>query len=126
MRSTATEGSVGRFEFPLWGGLAVVAVTDERRLHTAVDAVRQVTAAYDEACSSFRTDSELSQLNQAAGRPVVVSELLFRALREAIGCARETDGAVDPTVGRALVAHGINPPLGMGAGGGMGAGRDMG
>ena len=42
---------------------------------------------------------------------MVVSKLLFDAVREALRAAQLTGGAVDPTVGQALVAHRINPPL---------------
>ena len=42
---------------------------------------------------------------------MVVSKLLFDAVREALRAAQLTGGAVDPTVGQVLVAHRINPPL---------------
>lgn len=100
-----------RTEFPLWGGQAVVAVCERRGLAAALAQVKQTVAAFDLACSSFREDSDLALLNRSAGETVVVSDLLFTALREALRAARVTNGAVDPTVGGALVAHRINPPL---------------
>jgi thiamine biosynthesis lipoprotein len=81
-------------------------------LPAALAETRRTVEAFDLACSSFREDSELSRLNASAGRRVAISPLLFEALREAVGAARATDGAVDPTVGQALIAHGINPAIG--------------
>jgi thiamine biosynthesis lipoprotein len=97
--------------FPVWGGQAVVVVSDRSGLDTAVTRVKRTTAAFDAACSSFRADSELVALNASAGRSVVISSLLLTAVQAALRAAHETHGAVDPTVGHALVAHGFNPQL---------------
>ncbi len=65
--------------------------------------------AIDLACSRFRADSELSQLNAAAGGPPVpVSPLLAEALGVALRAAALTDGDVDPTIGAALVLAGYD------------------
>lgn len=56
----------------------------------------------DLACSRFRDDSELMRVNEAAGEEVEVGDLLIEAIEVALRVARATDGAVDPTVGRAL------------------------
>jgi thiamine biosynthesis lipoprotein ApbE len=89
------------------------------RLEAARDSVVQELEAIDLACSRFREDSELSQLNARAGRPVKVGGLLFEALQVAIRAAEVTDGDVDPTVGRALELAGydrdwrlLDPPAG--------------
>jgi thiamine biosynthesis lipoprotein len=111
MGSAAPTEALGRAEFPIWGGHAVVAVTEQAGLPAALAHVKRTVAAFDLACSSFREDSELALLNQSPGEAVVVSKLLFDAVREAIRAARLTGGAVDPTVGQVLVAHRINPPL---------------
>ena len=73
--------------------------------------VKRTVAAFDLSCSNFREDSELALLNQSPREDVVVSKLLFDAVREALRGAQLTGGAVDPTVGQVLVAHHINPPL---------------
>jgi thiamine biosynthesis lipoprotein len=111
MGSAAPAEALGRAEFPIWGGHAVVAVTEQAGLPAALAHVKRTLAAFDLACSSFREDSELALLNQSPGEDVVVGKLLFDAVREAIRAARLTGGAVDPTVGEVLVAHRINPPL---------------
>lgn len=107
----ATPDALGRAEFPLWGGQAVVSVTERSGLPAALAQVRRTVAAFDLACSSFREDSELALLNRSQLEQVVVSRLLFGAVREALRAAELTGGAVDPTVGQVLVAHRINPPL---------------
>lgn len=111
MGIAASAEALGRAEFPIWGGHAVVAVAEQGGLSAALAHVKRTVAAFDLACSSFRDDSELAMLNQAEGGDVVVSRLLFDAVREALRAARLTAGAVDPTVGQVLVAHRINPPL---------------
>lgn len=94
-------------QFPLWGGNAVVAVTDAAALEPALSAVREVVDQVDQACSSFRSDSELAALNRAAGTKIRVSPLLLEHLEAAIRAAEVTSGDVDPTVGQALVALGL-------------------
>jgi thiamine biosynthesis lipoprotein len=94
--------------FPAFGGIAVVAVVDPAGLDRAHRAVAETVAEFDVACSRFRSDSELASVNRAAGSPVHVGPLLLEAVEEALRAARLTDGDVDPTVGRALVALGYD------------------
>jgi FAD:protein FMN transferase len=106
----------GRTEFPVWGGLAVVCVADVEdpgALARAHGAVKRTISDFDRACSSFRDDSELVAVNAGAGHPVKVGNLLFEAVGVALHAARVTDGAVDPTVGQALIAHGFSPGTAM-------------
>jgi FAD:protein FMN transferase len=72
----------------------------------SLDQARRVTdaelAAVDAACSRFRDDSDLARINRAGGAAVAVSELCVVAIEGALRAARETDGDVDPTIGRAV------------------------
>lgn len=72
----------------------------------SLNEARRVTeaelAAIDIACSRFREDSDLARVNRAGGALVVVSELFVVAVEVALRAARETDGDVDPTIGRAV------------------------
>lgn len=79
-----------------------VLTTDPDGLEPAATAVEKVLAKVDVTYSRFRPDSELSYLNSHAGKPVQVGWLLSMAIGLAIRAARLTNGAVDPTVGKAL------------------------
>jgi thiamine biosynthesis lipoprotein ApbE len=79
-----------------------LAVTAEAGLDPARRAVVEVLDAFDNACSRFRADSELSKINSADGHWTPIGPLLAEALNAALWAARVTDGAVDPTIGRAL------------------------
>jgi thiamine biosynthesis lipoprotein len=98
---------LGSAEFPLWGGRAQVAVLDADRLDEAVEIVRATVDAVDLACSSWREDSEIAVVNRAAGRQIAITPLLGRHLAAAVRAAELTGGAVDPTVGEALLACGF-------------------
>jgi len=87
-------------------------VTDPHRLTEAQLIVQDDLEAIDQACSRFRADSELTALNNAAGRPVRVSPLLRHALAVAMRAAALTDGAVDPTVGAAVRVLGYDRDFG--------------
>jgi thiamine biosynthesis lipoprotein len=65
-------------------------------------AVERLLESVDLAYSRFRIDSELMRLQASPGHPRRVSPLLWQAITTAIAVARETDGAVDPTIGRAM------------------------
>jgi FAD:protein FMN transferase len=92
--------------FEALGTSAQVSVTDAELLDPAVEAVEAALAAIDLACSRFRDDSELTALNRSAGRPFAASPLLVEALEVALRAAEQTDGDVDPTVGRAMTGLG--------------------
>jgi thiamine biosynthesis lipoprotein len=90
------------------GTSVALRTADPSGLSSAREAVESQLAEIDRACSRFRADSELSRLNERAGRPVQVSPLLFDALALALDAARVTDGDVDPTLGRALELAGYD------------------
>ncbi len=77
-------------------------------VEAATTAVRDVLEDVDEAYSRFREDSELTRLNANAGRTIRISPLLATAIDAALRAARLTDGAVDPTIGRAIRVAGYD------------------
>lgn len=95
-------------QWPVWGTVARVVVTDPAPLAEAAAIVAAELAAVDAACSRFRADSELSAACRAGGRPVPVSPLLADLLGAALDAARRTGGDVDPTVGAALCGLGYD------------------
>jgi len=82
--------------------------THDVGLEAASVAVRDVLEDVDQAYSRFREDSELTQLNANAGRTMRISPLLATAIDAALRAARLTDGAVDPTIGRAIRVAGYD------------------
>lgn len=97
-------------------------VTDAGALFEASEMLERELERIDFAASRFRSDSDLSRLNAAAGHEVVVSPDLFEAINVAFAMAQATDGLVDPTVGAAMrrlgydrdfaeVVHGVDGQL---------------
>ncbi len=89
-------------------GTGVRLVVHGLDLAPARHAVEALLDDIDRTYSRFRPDSELVRLNDRAGASVSVSPLLAEAIDVAMRAARETDGAVDPTVGRAMRAIGYD------------------
>ena len=90
------------------GTSANLLVTDPSSTDRACAILRAELDAIDRACSRFRPDAELWQLNHARGRATRVSALLAEAVAVALAAARVTDGDVDPTCGRSLVQLGYD------------------
>jgi thiamine biosynthesis lipoprotein len=76
-------------DFQALGTTATVEVARRARLGDAIAAVQKTVAAFDRACSRFRP-------------------LLLEAVAAALRAAMLTDGAVDPTVGSALITLGYD------------------
>jgi FAD:protein FMN transferase len=60
--------------------------------------VRALFAEWELTLSRFLPQSELSQLNQRAGEPVAVSDLLYAVLATALTAARASAGVFDPAL----------------------------
>jgi thiamine biosynthesis lipoprotein len=82
----------------------VVVVGDASLLDTAQLRIEDLEARW----SRFRADSELTRMNEAAGRPTVVSPDTALLVSRCIEAWRATDGAFDPTVHDAVVALGYD------------------
>ena len=94
--------------FRAWSCTMRLIVADERALRPATADLIALVERVDRAASRFRADSALSLANRAAGRPVAVPKLLVDLVAAALDAAQQTDGAVDPTVGRSLAALGYD------------------
>jgi FAD:protein FMN transferase len=104
---------MARDTFEVFGTTAVLLVTDPAAAVTARAIADRELAAVDQACSRFRTDSELSRLNATAdGLPRPVSPLLAELLAAALRAAALTGGDVDPTCGQALASAGYDRDFG--------------
>jgi thiamine biosynthesis lipoprotein len=96
-------------QWPVWTTTARLVVTDPDVLADAGTLVRGILVEVDRACSRFRPDSELARL--VADTPTQVSPLLAGLVAAALEAARRTGGAVDPTVGSAMIALGYDRDL---------------
>jgi thiamine biosynthesis lipoprotein len=96
--------------FRALGTVAVVGTTIRARAEAVLAAATAEIEACDLACSRFRGDSELAQLNdpQRATSRQDASEWLCDALATALYAAGRTDGLVDPTIGQCLVDLGYD------------------
>ena len=97
--------------FPVWGMTGRLLVTDSRRMEVAWGVLEAEIEVMGGACDRFRTGSELSRVNAAQGDPVRVSAVFAEALGHALDVAAATGGAVDPTVGGALISAGYDRDL---------------
>lgn len=86
----------------------VLAGGDPLAARAAGIVVERVFREHETVLSRFRSDSELTALNGSSGRPFAASALLRAAAAAALAAATDTDGLVDPTVLRSVVAAGYD------------------
>ncbi|HEX6148293.1 FAD:protein FMN transferase [Nocardioides sp.] len=90
------------------GSYLFLAVRRPAGLRAATVLAEAVVADVDATCSRFRSDSDLSRANAAAGRWVAVDPLLVAAVDVACAAAATTGGLVNPLLGRTLVQLGYD------------------
>lgn len=88
---------MSQIEFRAMGTTVNLLLPEAQKVEGAM-AVKDLFAEWEQTLSRFRSDSELSQLNRHAGEVVIVSELLFKVMTEALMAAQATDGVYDPTL----------------------------
>lgn len=94
-----------------WSCSVTVAVADPRQLDGAARVVSELMVQVDAAVSRFRADSDLERVNDRAGELVPVGPLALHLVTVALDAARDTDGAVDPTVGASLIGLGYDTDI---------------
>lgn len=109
MSSTSETDVIAQHQFRALGTYVHLCTTGD--LARAVELASDVLAAVDLACSRFRADSDLSRANARDGRWTPVDPLLAAAVTVATEAARQTDGLVNPCLGRHLVALGYDADL---------------
>ncbi|MGX7826514.1 FAD:protein FMN transferase [Actinokineospora sp. 24-640] len=93
--------------FAALGTTAHLLVDDPAALAEAEAVLRAFLADLDRACSRFRSDSALSELN-ARRSGSGLDPLLYGALEAAMAVAEETGGLTVPSMGACLVAVGYD------------------
>lgn len=94
--------------FSVWGMTGTLAVQDETALPEAERVLWRAVDLVDASCNRFRSDSEISRVNQHHGEEVVVSTTFALVLGAALRASAATDGLCDPTVLPALLALGYD------------------
>jgi FAD:protein FMN transferase len=102
------ETTLASRDWDLWSCSCRLVVTDPAALPAASAMVDWLLAEIETACSRFRTDSELMTLPRDADGTAELSPLLAELMADALEAARETDGAVDPTLGSVLAGLGYD------------------
>jgi thiamine biosynthesis lipoprotein len=82
--------------------------TDGPLAQLAVQQVPQWFEEWEQALSRFRPNSDLSRLNNSAGRRAQVSSDLWEVLQASLSAAEETKGLVTPTVLSAVESAGYD------------------
>src|SRR5713226_1896988 len=79
-------------------GTTISLLLPENQAGLGIQIVRTLFAVWEQTLSRFLPDSELSQLNQHAGTPTPVSDLLYYVLATALTAAQATKGVYDPAM----------------------------
>jgi thiamine biosynthesis lipoprotein len=94
-----------------WSCTVRLTVDDPAVLGAACGELKALMDRVDKAASRFRSDSELSIVNHRAGALVPVSRLLVELVDVSLVAAQVSGGAVDPTVGPAVIAAGYDADI---------------
>jgi FAD:protein FMN transferase len=94
-----------------WSCTVRLTVDDPAVLGAACGELKALMDRVDKAASRFRPDSELSAVNTRAGAMVPVSRLLVDLVDVSLVAASVSGGAVDPTVGAAVISAGYDDDI---------------
>jgi thiamine biosynthesis lipoprotein len=89
-------------------GTTISMLLPESQAERGEQIVRTLFSEWEQTLSRFLPESELSQLNQQAGTPVAVSDLLYDVLATALTAAQATEGVYDPALLDQLVQLGYD------------------
>lgn len=94
-------------DFPAMG-TTISFLLPEAQFEQGAEIIQTLFEYWEQTLSRFLPESELSQLNRLAGKPVMVSHLLFSVLSSALEAAQSTNGLYDPTLLNQLVQSGYD------------------
>jgi FAD:protein FMN transferase len=101
-RSVPLMGTIVTMDLPLDSN------SSDSSRNDAIERAFQWFVQVERRCSRFDPQSELMQLTRKTDAEVLVSEILFEAVRFAVAVAEESGGAFDPTVGHSMETRGFN------------------
>jgi thiamine biosynthesis lipoprotein len=79
-------------------GTTISVLLPEEQGELGLRIVRTLFTEWEQTLSRFLPESELSRLNQQAGIPLAVSDLLYHVLATALTAAQATEGVYDPAM----------------------------
>ena len=94
--------------FQVWGLSGTLATQYPEQMRFAEKRLWERITEFDVACNRFRSDSELTRLNERAGQTVMISPTLEHILQNALWARDATEGLCDPSVLPALLALGYD------------------
>ena len=99
-----------RIQWFTMGTIAAVQCTDHTAAPQARDLAQTAFDDLDRELSTWKNDSTLSVVNQAAGKghPVSISPAFATVLRTALDICKESEGAFNPMIGPVMHAWGFN------------------
>ena len=96
-----------RYRFPAMGNQIMVFLDSKKESHKVeIAQTREWFQEWEQILSRFRSDSELSQVNQRAGQPTQVSETYWQVFQASLAAYRLSDRLITPTILPALEAAG--------------------
>src|SRR5690348_10250045 len=93
----STPAAMCREEFRAMG-TTISLLLPETQAQEGLQIVRTLFTEWEQTLSRFLPDSELSQLNEHAGIPTAVGDLLYTVLATALTAAQATQGVYDPAL----------------------------
>ena len=105
--SYTTPSGMERKEFRAMG-TTISLLLPEQQSELGLQIVQTLFAEWEQTLSRFLPESELSRLNQQAGKSVAVSDLLYTVLATALTAAQATEGVYDPAMLEQLVQVGYD------------------
>ena len=98
----------------LMGTIVTIHVVEREPAGSAADVEQAIERAFEwfreveATCTRFDATSELMALTGRVGLATAASDILYAAVEVAVAVAAASDGAFDPTVGRAMQQRGFD------------------
>jgi len=106
--TVSIEQDLGTYAFRSMGTTVKLIGPGRTGFGRAAAAVERIFSRLNDRFTRFRTDSELSKVNGAAGRWTRVSPEFAELARRSLAAAEQTNGLFDPTILPALLAAGYD------------------
>ncbi|MEY2193513.1 FAD:protein FMN transferase [Neobacillus sp. BF23-41] len=100
------------YRFPSMSTIVQISISQELFANDLMP-IYKLFELIEDTCSRFRSDSELSRLNQHVDKEVIVSSEMFSILSDALRFFEETEGIFNPSILSSLENHGYSKSIEM-------------